>query len=197
MSVWKKVNNKRQKILNDKKFNNYSAQNYIYQNLNVCNEIGNIINSFLFNEEAAKKEWKNKMNLTLSYINKQYHWVPLYYFPNKYNNTHYTMMPCTDCYIYSIITKNTDPLNCINCEMFQIQNGIYIGEVLININNFKYYENISHNAPKIARIFINSDKYLAENILTIVFGIITTKLNKYGILYDIVHHPPQLKNIIC
>lgn len=196
MSIWIKVNNnKRQKISTDGKFNNYSAQNYINKSLNMSHDIGNIINTFLFDEEAAKKEWKNKMNITLSSINKQYHWVPLYYFPNNYNDTHYKMIPCTDCYIHSVITKNTDPLNCITCEIFQIQNGILVGEGLMNINQFKYYESLFHNASKTARILINSDKYMAENVLTIVSGIVCTQLTKNKILYNIVYDPPQLKKI--
>ena len=48
MSNWIKVeNNKRQKLSNERKFNSYSAQNYISNNLNICEELCKNINTFL------------------------------------------------------------------------------------------------------------------------------------------------------
>jgi hypothetical protein len=49
---------------------------------------------------------------------------------------------------------------------------------------------------KIAKILINSDKFLAENVLTITSGIITTKLSKNITLYHIKYDPPKLKKIV-
>ena len=196
-SNWIKVdNNKRQKLSNETKFNDYSAQNYISNNLNICEELCKNINTFLFDKEKALKEWKSKMASTLSYIDKRHYLVPLYYFPHNYNNTDFKLLPCTECYIHTLITNDTDPLNCIMCEMFQIQFGILVGEALMNINTFKYYGSIVQETPRIAKVLINSNKFLAENVLTITFGIITTKLTKYSTLYYIKYDPPKLKKII-
>lgn len=198
-------NNKRQKISNSIKFNSYSAQNFINKELTLNSDICNTINIFLFDKQIAKKEWQNKINLSLSLINKRYCWVPIYYFPNNFKLYDRTIgnyiimtpiMPCTECYIHAMLTNEIKPLECLTCELFQIQHGILIGEKIININHFKYYESIIKMVPKIARILINSDKFMAENVLTISCGIITTKLTKNSILYDIQFNKPQLKKIM-
>ena len=197
MSNWIKVNNnKRQKLTNETKFNDYSAQNYISNNLIISEELCRNINTFLFDKEKALNEWKSKMASTLSYIDKRHYSVPLYYFPNNYNKTNFKLLPCTECYVHALITNDTDPINCITCEIFQIQNGILIGEALMNINSFKYYGSIVQETPRIAKILINSNKFLAENVLTITSGIITTKLTKNSTLYHIKYDPPKLKKIV-
>lgn len=206
MSKWILTNgNKRQKTSNITKFNNYSAQNFINKELNINSDICSTINKFLFNEKIAKKEWKNKMSMSLSLIDKKHYWIPVYYFPNNFKiydpiKGDYIIskqvIPCTECYLHAIITNDINPLECLTCELFQIQQGILISETIINIDHFKYYESIIKMTSKIARILIiNNNKFMAENILTISSGIITTKLMKNGILYDIQYNKPQLKKI--
>ena len=57
MSNWIKVeNNKRQKLSNERKFNSYSAQNYISNNLNICEELCKNINTFLFQDLTELKK---------------------------------------------------------------------------------------------------------------------------------------------
>jgi hypothetical protein len=194
MSNWIKVeNNKRQKLSNERKFNSYSAQNYISNNLNICEELCKNINTFLFDKEKAFKEWKSKMARTLSHIDKRYYSVPLYYFPNNPINK---LLPCTECYVHALITNDTNPLNCITCEIFQMQYGILIGESILNIDSFKLYDANMPITSKIAKILINSDKFLAENVLTITSGSITTKLSKNITLYHIKYDLPKLKKIV-
>lgn len=190
-----KDNNKRQKISNPGKFNNYAAQNYVNNNLNITHELCSMINTYLFDEQKAKQEWKNKMAMTLSIIDKRYFMVPLYYFHNYIGNTKHKLIPCTECYINKLITNKNDTFSCITCELFQIQNGRYAGEVLINIDDYKYFDKICKGTPKITRILICSNKFMAENVLTISSGIITTKLTKFNINYEIQYKQPILKKI--
>lgn len=196
MSNWIKVdNNKRQKLSNERKFNDYSAQNYISNNLNICEELCKNINTFLFDKEKAFKEWKSKMARILSHIDKRHYVVPLYYFPNNYNGSINKMLPCTECYAHALITNEIDPLNCITCDLFQIQSGILVGEALLNFTSYRFYNAGIRETPTIAKILTNSNKFLAENVLTITSGIITTKLTENGTLYNIKYDPPKLKKI--
>jgi hypothetical protein len=77
-----------------------------------------------------------------------------------------------------------------------MQYGILIGESILNIDSFKLYDANMPITSKIAKILINSDKFLAENVLTITSGIITTKLSKNITLYHIKYDPPKLKKIV-
>lgn len=176
------------------KFNNNAGLDFINK---LCTnlDLGNIIKDFLYNEQFAKNNWQNKINLSLSKINKNYYWVPIYYFPYKFNNILNTLLPCTECYINKFISNKPYIYDCITCEMFQLQNGIYMDELLINIDEFIYFENLIRILPKIVLALIQSDTFLAKSALTNVNGIITTKFTKEMLNYNILYNMPLLKKI--
>lgn len=187
--------NKKQKInnYNPERFNNIAACNYINKSI-LPSEINKKIHSFLINEHYAKQEWKNKIASSLSLIDKCHHWVPVYYFNNGFHQTNIKIVPCTECYLNAFLTKKINPLICVTCEIFQLCNGILIGEREINIDYFNYYESIIPNCPKVARILLQSNKFMAENVLEVLSsGIISTKLEKNQITYHILYNPPLLK----
>ncbi len=157
-----------------KKLNNYYSQDYVNKHFIISKELCNEINSYLFDEEHAKKEWKKKMSITLSLINKRHYWVPSYYFPNSYKKSNHKIIPCTECYVQAFITNTIDSSNCISCELLQLQDGIPYGKNLLNIRNYTYYDSLCKNSPTIARLLLSSDKLTAEYSLQIISGVIVS-----------------------
>lgn len=163
------------------RFNNISAINSL-NNFNIPIDISSSIKSFLFDEEKAKKQWKNRMLESLSILDKHCKEVPCYLFLDDYDFTDLHIVPCTECYLHSVLTGTVDKENCISCDIFQMKDGFYCGLVEFNINDYYFYESILKTCPKFARIIFQSNIYIAKNILIVPMnGIIMPMLDLEGI----------------
>jgi hypothetical protein len=167
--------------LNSYRFNNISAINSL-NNFNIPIDISLSIKSFLFDKEKSKNQWKNRISESLSIIDKYCKEVPCYLFLDNYDSTDLCLVPCTECYLYSVLTGTIDKENCISCDVFQMKNGFYCGLVEFNIYDFNYYEPILKICPRFARIIFQSNIYIAKNILIVPMnGIIMPILDLEGI----------------
>ena len=170
------VSAKKNKLISYR-FNNISAINSL-NNFNIPADISSSIKTFLIDEEKSKKEWKNRMLESLNIIDKHHKEVPCYSFLYNYNSTNLCIVPCTECYLHSVLTGTIDKENCISCELFQLNNGLYCGLVDFNINDFHFYEPILKTCPIFARIIFQSNIHIAKNILIVPMnGIIIPLLN--------------------
>jgi len=159
----------------------------------LSNDLIKIIESFLYDFKFFKNIWQNRINETLSIIDKGYKLVPVYKFQNfNYIKDYY----CLECYLESLLKKQTyvNKRFCNNCNNIQISYpNINIEYKILSYLEFKTSQELNDirylYGYKQIKIFINSSKYLTESILLDNKSFYNTKLTHLALLYEIKNGP--------
>lgn len=177
---------------------------FILKNI-LPNDIIMNIHSFIIDYKYFKNEWDNRMLETLSIIDKGYKYVPVYILPRyhvltarSYEGEYY----CAECYLNAFINKKSyvDKDYCNNCyQIFMINRNIHFEYRLLSFEEFQQRDEIRnliniYNCRNIT-IFINSNKFLTEMVLSGNPRHYKSKYDSISFAYEIKQIQSKLSNL--